>query len=394
MNKKYEEVRLRKGREISVEWRHPWIFSGAVTHETTPALKVQQIVRVVSNNGKSLGIGYTGQGSIGVKLLSFKDEQINEDFWIHRIERARNIRKELLLPSENTNAYRLLFGEADDVPGVFIDVFDRSIVVQFHAEILYSMREALAAALVKCFSPSSIFFLRSFSTHDSDKRIEKNVELYLGSSEEIRVKENGLTFFVDCLGGQKTGFYLDQRESRLVLRKYSQGRNILNAFSYSGGFTVNAFCGGASRVTSIDSSQPALVLLEKNIRENFADCGHEVMCEDVFSYLENSKDQFDLIVVDPPAFAKHKRAVDSALRGYRGLNALALRRLRANGMLFSFSCSQLISANDFKRTLFEAACDVGCGLRIVHQLTQASCHPVSVFFPESEYLKGFVCLKG
>jgi len=379
---------LRSGRDYPVKRGHPWIFSGALAPGKYP--KEGELVRVLSDRGECLGVGYySGKRSIAVKMLSREDRPIDLPFWIEKIQTAHQWRLRMGLgEASSTNAYRLLNAEGDAVPGLIVDLYGRTAVVQCQSTALVPMLDDLSEALRTVLAGS----LDGIYLRDYDREVDAVPQSrYLwGRPGENVVLENGCRFFVDWEKGQKTGFFLDQRENRKFLQTVSEGRTVLNAFSYTGGFSVYALKGGAKSVTSVDSSGPALETLRKNIEANFPDAEHEEICEDFFRYMQNLDDRFDLIVLDPPAFAKDRRSVPNALKGYRSVNEAALHALPPGGLLFTFSCSQLVTRDEFREAISEAAHGAGRRVRILKHLWQSPCHPVSLSHPEGEYLKGLV----
>lgn len=379
---------LIPGRDFSVQRGHPWIFSGAIKKDPKPP-REGELVRVLSSSGKVLGVGfYSSRGSIAIKMLSFVAEAVDLDFWKRRIASAYERRRSIgLLSSLETSAYRLLNAEGDSVPGLIVDFYTDTAVLQFQNPALEAFANDIAAALVEIIGPR----LRGVFLKSNDQ--EGNPSRYLwGEAGVGEMKENGNTFFVDWERGQKTGFFLDQRENRRLLASFCNNKSVLNAFCYTGGFSVYALGGGATSVVSLDSSKPALQLLEKNIAANFSDPTHETVSEDFFKYMQQLSSQFEVIVLDPPAFAKDRRAVKSGMKGYRSINEAAFRALPKGGVLFTFSCSQLISREDFRSIVAESAAAAGRTARVLHHLFQAPCHPVHLGHPEGEYLKGLVVL--
>ena len=392
-------VRLQPGRDFSVRRGHPWIFSGAIAR-LPQDLKDGDVVDVESDEGEVLGTGhYAEGGSIAVKMLSRSRVAIDEAFFLERIGNAKRYRESLGIPKAGiTTGFRLVHGEGDRLPGLILDVYDDVFVIQAQSPGMFRARELIAGALENLFPTG----LRSVVDRSLASRREENEEssgaseLLRGESARPLIRENGLLFRVDCLTGQKTGFFLDQRDNRHFLRGIAEGRNVLNAFCYSGGFSMAALAGGAKSVVSLDSSEKALAILEENLLENRQAgivpeaASHTTVCEDFLHYMQGLGEDFDLIVLDPPAFAKHRRALDAGLRGYRSINTAALTGVRPGGFLLSFSCSQLVTRDDFREVLLESAAKAARPVRIVKELHQAPCHPVSLSHPEGEYLKGFV----
>ena len=394
----YNTVHLKKGKEESLGRFHPWVFSGAI-HHIDGRPEEGDVVRVLSADGKFLAVGHIQIGSIAVRVLSFDDITIDRDFWKQRLSAAYGVRKSIFPQWENqkselTNAFRLIHGEGDGLPGLVIDVYDRTAVMQAHSVGMHVSRHEIADALGEVMEGiiDNIYYksentLAYKASEDGGNGFLKGG---LATASDIAV-ENGLKFHVDWLGGQKTGFFVDQRENRALLEHYAKGRKVLNMFCYTGGFSFYAMRGGAEQVHSVDSSSRAIDITRANVELNFpGDARHEAFAEDAFKYLDRMGDQYDLIILDPPAFAKHKDALRNALMGYRKLNAKAFEKIRPGGILFTFSCSQVVTKDNFRTAVFTAAAMSGRRVRILHQLTQPADHPVSIYHPEGEYLKGLV----
>ena len=389
MNKVY----LKPKKEESLLRFHPWVFSGAIARiEGNP--EEGEVVEVYTSDKQYIASGHYQIGSIAVRVLTFKKEEINHDFWVRRLTVARNLRQALrLIGTENNNACRLVHGEGDNLPGLIIDLYDHTAVMQAHSAGMHVYRHEIANALkeVMCDTIQNIYY-KSETTlpYKADLESTENGFLLGGSTENVAM-ENGLLFHVDWLKGQKTGFFVDQRENRALLERYSLGRNVLNMFCYTGGFSFYAMRGGARLVHSVDSSSKAIDLTRANVELNFpGDTRHEAFAEDAFKYLDRMGGEYNLIILDPPAFAKHRGALRNALRGYTKLNAKAFEKIRPGGILFTFSCSQVVSKQDFRNAVFTAAAQSGRSVRIMHQLTQPADHPVNIYHPEGEYLKGLV----
>ncbi len=394
----YKTVYLKKGKEESLGRFHPWIFSGAIHHiEGRP--EEGDVVRILSADGRFLAVGHVQIGSIAVRVLSFEDITIDRTFWLQRLRAAYDVRKSIFRQwtvdnKQKTNAFRLVHGEGDGLPGLVIDVYDRTAVMQAHSVGMHVSRHEIADALGEVLDGviDNIYYksettLAYKASEDGGNGFLKGS---LATASDIAT-ENGLRFHVDWLGGQKTGFFVDQRENRALLERYSQGRKVLNMFCYTGGFSFYAMRGGAELVHSVDSSSRAIDITRANVELNFpGDTRHEAFAEDAFKYLDRMGDQYDLIILDPPAFAKHKDALRNALMGYRKLNAKAFEKIRPGGILFTFSCSQVVTKDNFRTAVFTAAAMSGRRVRILHQLTQPADHPVSIYHPEGEYLKGLV----
>lgn len=390
-------LRLKKNKEESLDRFHPWVFSGALTHMPQPGtdnIDEGDIVTVAANDGRLLGKGHFQVGSIAVRMLSFDPEQeIDEDFYKARLEQASALRRAIGLPSAGTDAYRLVHGEGDFLPGLVVDIYGSTAVMQAHSPGMHFARFAIADALTELpeLNIKSVYY-KSETTLPYKARLDPQNDYLLGSFIGDTAMENGLRFRVDWLRGQKTGFFVDQRDNRALLRHYSKGRRVLNMFCYTGGFSVYAIDGGAEKVVSVDSSSKAIALTDANVALNFNDCKiHQAVATDAFKYLDNMEaGDFDLIVLDPPAFAKHRSALHNALQGYRRLNAKAFEKIAPGGILFTFSCSQAVSKEQFRLAVFSAAAQSRRKVRILHQLTQPADHPVNIYHPEGEYLKGLV----
>ena len=394
----YNTVHLKKGKEESLGRFHPWVFSGAI-HHIDGRPEEGDVVRVVSADGRFLAVGHIQIGSIAVRVLSFEDIAIDQAFWKQRLSAAYDVRKSIFPQwskdnGQLTNAFRLVHGEGDGLPGLVIDVYDRTAVMQAHSVGMHVSRNEIAEALAEVLDGivDNIYYksettLAYKASEDGGNGFLKGG---LATASDIAT-ENGLKFHVDWLGGQKTGFFVDQRENRALLERYSHGRKVLNMFCYTGGFSFYAMRGGAELVHSVDSSSRAIDITRSNVELNFpGDARHEAYAEDAFKYLDRMGDQYDLIILDPPAFAKHKDALRNALMGYRKLNAKAFEKIRPGGILFTFSCSQVVTKDNFRTAVFTAAAMSGRRVRILHQLTQPADHPVSIYHPEGEYLKGLV----
>lgn len=389
----YKKVFLKPGKEDSLRRFHPWVFSGALARvEDEP--EEGEVVDVYTSKKEFIACGHYQIGSIAVRVLSFKQETIDADFWKRRLQVAKDLRVALgLIGNPKNNTYRLVHGEGDNLPGLIIDVYDHTAVMQAHSAGMHMDRLAIADALDAVMGDVvQHIYYKSETTlpYKADLVATENGFLKGGSPENVAM-ENGLLFHVDWLKGQKTGFFVDQRENRALLERYAHGRSVLNMFCYTGGFSFYAMRGGAKLVHSVDSSAKAIDLTNENVKLNFpGDDRHQAYAEDAFKYLDRMGDQYDLIILDPPAFAKHRDALRNALRGYTKLNAKAFEKIRPGGILFTFSCSQVVSKQDFRNAVFTAAAQSGRSVRILHQLTQPGDHPVNIYHPEGEYLKGLV----
>ena len=389
----YKKVFLKPGKEESLKRFHPWVFSGAIARvEGEP--EEGEVVDVYTSKKEFIACGHFQIGSIAVRVLSFRQEPIDHAFWIRRLQVAKDLRCALgVLGNPQNNTYRLVHGEGDNLPGLIIDVYDHTAVMQAHSAGMHLDRMAVAEALEEVMGDViQHIYYKSETTlpFKADLLATENGFLKGGSPENVAM-ENGLKFHVDWLKGQKTGFFVDQRENRALLERYAKGRNVLNMFCYTGGFSFYAMRGGANLVHSVDSSAKAIDLTNENVSLNFpGDTRHQAFAEDAFKFLDRMGDQYDLIILDPPAFAKHRDALRNALRGYTKLNAKAFEKIRPGGILFTFSCSQVVNKQDFRNAVFTAAAQSGRSLRILHQLTQPGDHPVNIYHPEGEYLKGLV----
>lgn len=393
INVSYKKVYLKPGKEESLKRFHPWVFSGAIARvEGEP--EEGEVVDVYTSQKEFIACGHFQVGSIAVRVLSFRQETIDHVFWVRRLEVAKDLRRALgLIGNPQNNTYRLVHGEGDNLPGLIIDVYDHTAVMQAHSAGMHVYRMEIADALSEVMGDviQNIYY-KSETTlpFKADLLATENGFIKGGSPENIAM-ENGLKFHVDWLKGQKTGFFVDQRENRHLLEHYAKGRNVLNMFCYTGGFSFYAMRGGANLVHSVDSSAKAIDLTNENVELNFpGDARHQAFAEDAFKFLDRMGDQYDLIILDPPAFAKHRDALRNALRGYTKLNAKAFEKIRPGGILFTFSCSQVVNKQDFRNAVFTAAAQSGRSVRILHQLTQPGDHPVNIYHPEGEYLKGLV----
>ena len=385
-------MRLRRGKEASLERFHPWVFSGALTAMPTD-VEEGQLVRVLAADGRVMGVGHFQIGSIAVRILSFSDRIIDADFYYQALLQAWTLRKALRLRRDDNTAFRLVHGEGDFLPGLVVDIYGDTAVVQAHSPGMHFARQIIAEALTRLPDLDVVnVYYKSETTLPYKARLDPVNDYIIGHSDNNVAIENGLKFNIDWLRGQKTGFFVDQRDNRALLEQYSRGRRVLNMFCYTGGFSVYAMRGGATQVDSVDSSAKAVALTEANIRLNFGDDPrHHAYAEDAFKYLDSVGDNaYDLMVLDPPAFAKHRDALRNALRGYQKLNAAGLRRIAPGGILFTFSCSQAVDRRDFRLAVFSAAAQTGRRVRILHQLTQPADHPINIYHPEGEYLKGLI----
>ena len=373
----YKTLYLKKGKEESLKRFHPWIFSGAVA-QIEDGVAEGEIVRVFTSQGDFIAVGMYQIGSIAVRVLSFRDVEIDGEFWFSRLQSAWQMRQAIgLIGRENNNTFRLVHGEGDNLPGLVIDCYGDTAVMQAHSVGMHLVRHEICEALVR-------------ASEGEIKNVYYKSETTLPFKADVE-HENGLNFHIDWLKGQKTGFFVDQRENRHLLETYSKGRSVLNMFCYTGGFSVYAMRGGAKLVHSVDSSAKAIELTNRNIALNFpGDERHAAFCEDAFKFLDANDKTYDLIVLDPPAFAKHRAALRNALKGYTRLNVKGLQRIKPGGILFTFSCSQIVTKENFRNAVFTAAVQANRKVRILHQIHQPADHPINIYHPEGEYLKGLV----
>ncbi len=384
---------LKPGKEDSFRRFHPWVFSGAIQRIVGDEPTEGDVVTVEDWQGNFVGVGHYQIGSIAVRILSFTPVEIDLAFYRERLKVAYQMRRSLGLENgDYNNAYRLVHGEGDNLPGLIIDIYHNTAFMQAHSPGMHYARHTLAQALKEVMGDmiDNIYY-KSETTLPYKAALEQENEYLLGGVGDDTATENGLKFHVDWLRGQKTGFFVDQRENRSLLERYSRNRKVLNMFCYTGGFSFYAMRGGAELVHSVDSSAKAIDLTCKNVELNFpGDPRHQAFAEDAFKYLDAMGSNYDLIILDPPAFAKHRKVLNNALQGYRKLNAKAFEKIRPGGILFTFSCSQVVSKENFRLAVFTAAAQSGRKVRILHQLTQPADHPVNIYHPEGEYLKGLV----
>lgn len=389
---------LKKGKEESLTRMHPWIFSGAI-HHSDKELEEGEVVRVVTSNGDFIAMGHWQIGSIAVRVLSLTDESINDEFYEKRLSVALDVRRNIGLlrnasiDAQNINTtYRLVHGEGDSLPGLIIDIYADTAVMQAHSVGMHVDRITIAKALKKIMKEElKAVYYKSETTLPYKAELGQENGFLIGHSDNNIAIENGLKFHIDWLKGQKTGFFVDQRDNRSLLEQYSKGRKVLNMFCYTGGFSVYSMRGGAKLVHSVDSSAKAIELVNKNIALNFPnDTRHKAYAADAFKYLNEMAENYDLVILDPPAFAKHRDALKQALRGYTKLNAKAIEKMPKGSILFTFSCSQAVNKEQFRTAIFSAAMQTGRNIRILHQLHQPADHPINIFHPEGEYLKGLI----
>ena len=396
---KIKTIVLKKGKEDSLLRKHPWIFSGAI-HHSEGELQEGDVVRVLTSQGDFIAIGHWQIGSIAVRVLSFSDQCVDDEFYENKLSVALDIRRSigLLRNGEDTDehdrnsTYRLVHGEGDGLPGLVIDMYDGVAVMQAHSVGMHVDRMLIANSLKKIMGDDlKAVYYKSETTLPFKAELGQENGFLIGQSNNDIAIENGLKFHIDWLKGQKTGFFVDQRDNRALLEQYSKGRRVLNMFCYTGGFSVYSMRGGAELVHSVDSSAKAVELVNKNISLNFPnDTRHKAFAADAFKFLDEMASNYDLVILDPPAFAKHRDALKQALRGYTKLNAKAMEKMPKGSILFTFSCSQAVSKEQFRTAVFSAAMQTGRQIRILHQLHQPADHPINIYHPEGEYLKGLV----
>lgn len=390
-----KRVQLNSGRIASLDRRHPWIFSRALV--SVKGIEIGDIVDVVGEGDRFLARGYYEEGSIAVRLLTFDEEEsIDADFWVRRLRESLDMRRVLGLLESPNEAYRLVHGEGDRLPGLIIDIYGNVAVIQAHTLTMHIRQKEIVEALKALYGQhlSGIYYKSSDTLPIEEPVLDQLLWGDRHDIETIVAEENGLRFTPDILKGQKTGFFLDQRLSRQRVGELAKDKKVLNMFSYTGGFSLYALRGGARQVVSLDSSAKAIDMLESNMRLNFSEPElekHSSVVEDAFKYLYDMKEgAFDLIVLDPPAFAKRREVLKNGLQGYRKLNTEAMRKIASGGLLFTFSCSQVVSVEDFRQALFTSALHAGREIRVLQQFGQFADHPVSIYHPEGEYLKGFL----
>lgn len=388
----YKNIYLKKGKEESLKRFHPWVFSGAIAR-MDDGIEEGDIVRIITNSGDFIALGHYQIGSIAVRVLSFKDIVIDDEFWRQRLAAALLMRQCAgIADNPENNTFRLVHGEGDSLPGLVIDCYGKTAVMQAHSVGMHVCRNIIARQLVEVMGSriENVFYKSETTLPFKADLGQENGFIYGGSDDNIAV-ENGLKFHVDWLKGQKTGFFVDQRENRKLLEHYAKDKTVLNMFCYTGGFSFYAMRGNAKAVHSVDSSAKAIELTNANVELNFpGDKRHKAFCEDAFKFLDAAEDKYDLIILDPPAFAKHRAALHNALKGYMRLNVKALEKIKSGGILFTFSCSQVVTKDNFRNAVFTAAALTGRNVRILHQLHQPADHPINIYHPEGEYLKGLV----
>lgn len=385
-------IQLRRGKAESLRRFHPWVFSGAIAAQSRD-LQEGDLVQVLDDQGNFIAVGHYQIGSIAVRVLSFEQRSIDNAFWEERLREAYRLRRVLKLAGRSDNdVYRLVHGEGDRLPGLVVDVYGATAVMQAHSVGMHVQREAIADAIIQATEGAirNVYY-KSETTLPYKAELGQENGFLRGGSPANVATENGLKFHIDWLKGQKTGFFVDQRDNRSLLEHYAKDRSVLNMFCYTGGFSVYALRGGATMVHSVDSSSKAIDLTRANVELNFPeDTRHEAFAEDAFKYLQRAGHDYDLIVLDPPAFAKHKEALRNALKGYTRLNAIAFEKIKPGGVVFTFSCSQAVNKDQFRLAVFTAAAQSGRHVRILHQLHQPADHPINIYHPEGEYLKGLV----
>ncbi len=385
MSRETPVIQIKEGKESSLRRFHPWVFSGAISG-VTEMPQNGEWVKVVDSKRKFLGAGHYQEGSISVRILSFQDLPCDDDFWIMKLANAWKVRLTGIGLSPDTNMFRWVHGEGDGLPGLIIDVYDTVVVIQPHTLGMEQNAEHIAKAVESVFAEVKAIYLKP-----SEKQLSSPPRYLKGEKIDVECREHGIRYAVDWETGQKTGFFIDQRENRKLLGTLAKGKKILNTFCYSGGFSLTALQGGAMHVDSLDSSQQALDLTLQNVELNKVDkAKHQVIKADAVEYIKTVATDYDIIVLDPPAFAKHLSARHKAVQGYRKINQAAIRKIKPGGLIFTFSCSQAIDKETFKGAVMAAAIDARRPVRILHQLHQPADHPVSLFHAEGEYLKGLV----
>ena len=386
-----KKIIIRKGKEIIIKRKHPWIFSGAI-YQKPDDLVDGDLVEVVDFKDRWLAMGHYNNGSIAVRVISFVQEDATKlAFWIKKIKNAYEMRLNLGVFNKNTNAYRLIHAEGDGLPGLIVDIYGGNAVIQCHSIGMYLQRDLISKAIQKVLGKElKSIYNKSKNVLPRDMANDLSDGYLFGKGESVIINENNNRFIIDWEGGQKTGFFLDQRENRQLLAHYSQGKTVLNAFCYTGGFSIYALNAGAKAVTSIDISETAMQLVDENVGLNKQKDHHISITANVMEYLKTSEENYDIVVVDPPAFAKTRRKSHNAVQAYKRLNKMAMQKVKSGGMLFTFSCSQVISRELFYHTIVSAAMESNRTVRVVHHLSQGPDHPVSAFHPEGSYLKGLV----
>ncbi len=390
MSNNYKTILLAKGKEHSIKRFHPWVFSGAIKR-MDENINEGDIVKILSAQNEVLGVGHFQNGSIAVRLLTFKDEIINQKFWEEKIASAYQTRVNTgIANNKNLNVYRLVFAEGDNLPGLIIDMYNGTAVIQAHSIGMYHALEEITNALKNVLKENlKAVYDKSKETLPLPFSDKLSNRYLLGSTVTNEVNEYGNKFKIDWINGQKTGFFIDQRENRKLLAEYCKDKKVLNTFCYTGGFSIYALNAGASEVHSVDISEKAIQLTDENVALNKFN-NHKSYAVDVFDFLKNADNDYDVIVLDPPAFAKSKKVSHNAVQGYKRINVMAMKKIKKGGVLFTFSCSQAINRTLFYNTIISAAIESGRKIRVIHHLSQPADHPVNIFHPEGEYLKGLV----
>jgi 23S rRNA (cytosine1962-C5)-methyltransferase len=389
----FTKIFLSKGKERSLRLFHPWIFSGAIDKiEGTP--KEGETVEIFSAGNEYLATGHFHEGSIKVRIVSFDQTKTDQEFWNSKIQKAYELRDRLgLTNNAYTDIYRLVHAEGDGLPGLIIDIYGSAAVIQSHTLGMHKAKNEIVEALKRIYGKKlDTIYDKSFHTMAKQNLSGEGNSFLMGEIPEKNVKENDIQFYVNWVEGQRTGFFIDQRENRKLVEKYSEGKKVLNTFSYSGGFSMYALKGGAIEVHSVDSSKKASELAEKNIQLNNFHGTHKFFVRDAFDFLKHNDDKYDIVILDPPAFAKHLSSVDNAMIGYRNLNTEGIKKISKGGLLFTFSCSQVIDKILFRKLVFQSAAQTKRNVRIIHQLSQGPDHPINIYHPEGEYLKGIVAV--
>ncbi|MGE4287067.1 MAG: class I SAM-dependent rRNA methyltransferase [Salinivirgaceae bacterium] len=386
------QVILKSGKEQSIRRLHPWIFSGAIKEMSRKPAE-GDVVEVLDNKNEFLALGHFQVGSIAVRIFSFEKVRIDDIFWKNKLKAAISFRQQLgFFDKPDINVFRLVHGEGDGLPGLIVDYYNGTAVLQAHSVGMYLLREKLALLLKQLLTDKlTAVYNKSEGTLPFKAGLDPHDSYLLGEPDQNEVLEYGNRFSIDWEQGQKTGFFIDQRENRKLLADYSSGKKVCNVFGYTGGFSVYALKAGATLVHSVDASKQAIELTRKNVELNFgSNAPHEGFAMDAFDFFNQTQEAYDVIVLDPPAFAKHQKALHNALQGYKKINQKALEQIKSGGILFTFSCSQAVSREEFRKSVFAASVNAGRKVRILHQLTQPADHPISIYHPESEYLKGLV----
>ncbi len=394
MSSSYPKIFLKPKKEVSLLRRHPWIFSGAIASKDD-SLQEGDIVELYDHQKQYLATGHYQIGSIAVRVVTFEKTTIDQSFWNQKIQSAYNLRIAIgMAENAETNAYRLVHGEGDEMPGCIIDYYNGTCVTQFHSIGMYLVKDMIIESLKNVLGNQlKGIYDKSSNTLPFKAQVKAQDGCLFGNADATEILEYGNRFWVNWNEGQKTGFFIDQRESRRLVQTFSKGKTVLNMFGYTGGFSVFALRGGAEMVHTVDVSQKAIELAEKNIALNFGNTEkHEIKAQDAFEFLNNIEDKYDLIILDPPAFAKHNESLHNALQAYKRLNAKAIKQIRKGGIIFTYSCSQVVQKEEFRKSVFAAAAQSKRKVSILYQLTQPADHPVSIFHPEGEYLKGLVLM--